>query len=87
MFRLFEMDFPPQNVPLYVIKANMFVSTRVFPCQTSFVREEYIVILQCVSLDFTSLIIYPEIKATEALFQSGNMYLCSFCFRITKLNW
>ena len=34
--------------------------------------------VQCVSLDSTSLIIYPEIKATEVPFQSWKSYLCSF---------
>ena len=43
--------------------------------------------IQCVSLDSASPIIYPEIKATEVPFQSWNPYLCSFYFRIMKLNW
>ena len=38
--------------------------------------------IQCVSLDSTSLIIYPEIKATEVSFQSWKCYLCSFYFRM-----
>ena len=34
--------------------------------------------IKCVSLDSNSLIIYPEIKATEVPFQSSKPYLCSF---------
>ena len=32
-------------------------------------------------------VIYPEIKATEVPFSALKCYLCSFIFRITKLNW
>ena len=38
--------------------------------------------IQCVSLDSASLIIYPEIKATEVTFSALKRYLCSFYFRI-----
>ena len=38
--------------------------------------------IQCVSVDSASLIIYPEIKATEVLFQSWKCYLRNFYFRI-----
>ena len=39
----------------------------------------YIILrIQCVSVDSASLIIYPEIKATEVAFQSWKPYLCSF---------
>ena len=38
--------------------------------------------IQCVSLDSTSFIIYPEIKATEVSFSALKRYLCSFYFRI-----
>ena len=38
--------------------------------------------IQCVSVDSTSLIIYPEIKATEVAFSALKHYLSSFHFRI-----
>ena len=38
--------------------------------------------IQCVSVDSASLIIYPEIKATEVTFSALKRYLCSFYFRI-----
>ena len=38
--------------------------------------------IQCVSVDSASLIIYPEIKATEVAFSALKRYLCSFYFRI-----
>ena len=38
--------------------------------------------IQCVSVDSASLIIYPEIKATEVAFSALKRYLCSFFFRI-----
>ena len=38
--------------------------------------------IQCVSVDSASLIIYPEIKATEVRFSALKRYLCSFYFRI-----
>ena len=50
------------------------------------VKSELLRTIQCVSVDSASLIIYPEIKATEVPFFSWNTYLCSFTFRITKLN-
>ena len=40
------------------------------------------VCIQCVSVDSASLIIYPEIKATEVTFSALKRYLCSFYFRI-----
>ena len=39
-------------------------------------------VIQCVSVDSASLIIYPEIKATEVTFSALKRYLCSFYFRI-----
>ena len=44
---------------------------------------------QCVSLNSSSFVIlYPEIKATEAIFSALKLYLCSFIiFRIAEQNW
>ena len=38
--------------------------------------------IQCVSVDSTSFVIYPELEATEVRFSALKRYLCSFCFRI-----
>ena len=38
--------------------------------------------IQCVSVDSTSFVIYPELEATEVRFSALKQYLCSFYFRI-----
>ena len=38
--------------------------------------------IQCVSVDSTSFVIYPELEATEVKFSALKRYLCSFYFRI-----
>ena len=38
--------------------------------------------IQCVSVDSTSFVIYPELEATEVAFSALIRYLCSFYFRI-----
>ena len=38
--------------------------------------------IQCVSVDSTSFVIYPELEATEVRFSALKRYLCSFYFRI-----
>ena len=38
--------------------------------------------IQCVSVDSTSFVIYPELEATEGRFSALKRYLCSFYFRI-----
>ena len=45
-------------------------------------EESILRAIQCVSVDSASLIIYPEIKATEVTFSALKRYLCSFYFRI-----
>ena len=37
--------------------------------------------IQCVSMDSTSFVIYPELEATEVRFSALKRYLCSFYFR------
>ena len=41
--------------------------------------------IQCVSVDSTSFVIYPELEATEARFSALKRYLCSFYFRIDNV--
>ena len=38
--------------------------------------------VQCVSVDSTSLVIYPELEATEVRFPALKRYLCNFYFGI-----
>ena len=38
--------------------------------------------IQCVSVDSTSFVIYPELEATEVRFSALKRYQCSFYFRI-----
>ena len=42
----------------------------------------YVTTIQCVSVDSTSFVIYPELEATEVRFSALKRYLCSFYFRI-----
>ena len=49
----------------------------------TFIAREYLVI-QCVSVDSASFVIYPEPKATEVSLSALKWYLCSFYFRINN---
>ena len=66
----------------YFVSLSFFI-TKLRYIFFSFPFGDFIVYcIQCVSLDSTRLIIYPEIKATEVTFSSLKWYLCSFYFRI-----
>ena len=55
----------------------------VFCCWLLFLCAHKIYIsIQCVSVDSTSFVIYPELEATGVRFTALKRYLCSFYFRI-----
>ena len=45
-------------------------------------KSLYSLDIQCVSVDSTSFVIYPELEATEVRFSALNRCFCSFYFRI-----
>ena len=67
---------------MYIVLKLGVENSHLMQCPRTFPQPGTVLYIQCVSVDSTSFVIYPELEATEVRFPALKRYLCSFYFRI-----